>query len=161
MKRNWMRSVLCLLLVLTLAIAPMCAFASTKTAKILKINVDQARMRTGASGEIITTLARGTKVLYLNRTDGAFCKVCTTDGTTGYVYKGFLSSYGSVRADQVYVTKGSTTLYKLSGNSLRKSSTLKGGVYVLVYKSNGNWAYVKSMTGRSGYVRLSALSRVF
>ena len=161
MKRNWMRSVLCLLLVLTLAIAPMCAFASTKTAKILKINVDQARMRTGASGEIITTLAQGTKVLYLNRTDGAYCKVCTTNGTTGYVYKGFLSSYGSVRADQVYVTKGSTTLYKLSGNSLRKSSTLKGGVYVLVYKTNGNWAYVKSMTGRSGYVRLRALSRVF
>ena len=92
MKRNWMRSVLSLLLVLTLAIAPMCAFSSTKTAKILKINVDQARMRTGASGEIITTLAQGTKVLYLNRTDGAYCKVCTTNGTTGYVYKGFLSS---------------------------------------------------------------------
>ena len=161
MKRNLWRSILCLLLILVLVLAPMSGVAATKTAKILKINVDQARMRTGASGEIITTLARGTKVLYLNRTDGAFCKVCTTDGTTGYVYKGFLSSYGSVRADQVYVTKGSTTLYKLSGNSLRKSSTLKGGVYVLVYKSNGNWAYVKSMTGRSGYVRLSALSRVF
>ncbi|MDY5221595.1 MAG: SH3 domain-containing protein [Aristaeellaceae bacterium] len=161
MKRNWMRSVLCLLLVLTLAIAPMCAFASTKTAKILKINVDQARMRTGASGEIITTLAQGTKVLYLNRTDGAYCKVCTTNGTTGYVYKGFLSSYGSVRADQVYVTTGSTTLYKLSGNSLRKSSTLKSGTYMLVYKTNGNWAYVKSMSGKSGYVKLSSIRKVF
>ena len=161
MKRNWMRSVLCLLLVLTLAIAPMCAFASTKTAKILKINVDQARMRTGASGEIITTLAQGTKVLYLNRTDGAYCKVCTTDGETGYVYKGFLSSYGAVRSNQVYVTKGSTTLYKRSGNSLRKSSTIKEGVYVLVYKTNGSWAQVKSMTGKSGYMKLSSIKKVF
>ena len=161
MKRNWMRSVLCLLLVLTLAIAPMCAFASTKTAKILKINVDQARLRTGASGAIITTLDKGTKVLYLNKTDGAYCKVCTTDGTTGYVYKSFLSNYGAVRADQVYVTKASTTLYRRSGNSLRKSSTVKEGVYMLVYKTNGSWAQVKSMTGKSGYVRLSALSKVF
>ena len=161
MKRNLWRSILCLSLILVLVLAPMSGVAATKTAKILKINVDQARMRTGASGEIITTLARGTKVLYLNRTDGAFCKVCTTDGTTGYVYKGFLSSYGSVRADQVYVTTGSTTLYKLSGNSLRKSSTLKSGTYMLVYKTNGNWAYVKSMSGKSGYVKLSSIRKVF
>ena len=161
MKRNLWKSILCIALILVLTLAPLSALAASRTAKILKVNVDKARMRESATGEIITTLNKGTKVLYLNRTDGAYCKVCTTDGTTGYVYKGFLSSYGSVRADQVYVTTGSTTLYKLSGNSLRKSSTLKGGVYVLVYKSNGNWAYVKSMTGRSGYVRLSALSRVF
>ena len=161
MKRNLWKSMLCLSLILVLVLAPMSGMAATKTAKILKINVDQARMRTGASGEIITTLARGTKVLYLNRTDGAFCKVCTTDGTTGYVYKGFLSSYGSVRADQVYVTTGSTTLYKLSGNSLRKSSTLKSGTYMLVYKTNGNWAYVKSMSGKSGYVKLSSIRKVF
>ena len=161
MKRNLWRSILCLSLIMVLVLAPMSGVAATKTAKILKINVDQARMRTGASGEIITTLARGTKVLYLNRTDGAFCKVCTTDGTTGYVYKGFLSSYGSVRADQVYVTTGSTTLYKLSGNSLRKSSTLKSGTYMLVYKTNGNWAYVKSMSGKSGYVKLSSIRKVF
>ena len=161
MKRNLWRSILCLSQILVLVLAPMSGVAATKTAKILKINVDQARMRTGASGEIITTLARGTKVLYLNRTDGAYCKVCTTNGTTGYVYKGFLSSYGSVRADQVYVTTGSTTLYKLSGNSLRKSSTLKSGTYMLVYKTNGNWAYVKSMSGKSGYVKLSSIRKVF
>ena len=161
MKRNLWRSILCLSLILVLVLAPMSGVAATKTAKILKINVDQARMRTGASGEIITTLAQGTKVLYLNRTDGAYCKVCTTNGTTGYVYKGFLSSYGAVRSNQVYVTKGSTTLYKRSGNSLRKSSTIKEGVYMLVYKTNGSWAQVKSMTGKSGYVRLSGIKKVF
>ena len=144
-----------------LTLAPLSAFAATKTAKILKINVDQARLRTGASGVIITTLDKGTKVLYLNKTDGAYCKVCTTDGETGYVYKRFLSSYGAVRADQVYVTRGSTTLYKRSGNSLRKSSTIKEGVYVLVYKTNGSWAQVKSMTGKSGYMKLSSLKKVF
>ena len=161
MKRNLWRSILCLALVLVLTLAPLSALAATKTAKILKVNVDKARMRESSSGEIITTLDKGTKVLYLNRTDGAYCKVCTTNGTTGYVYKGFLSSYGSVRADQVYVTTGSTTLYKLSGNSLRKSSTLKSGTYMLVYKTNGNWAYVKSMSGKSGYVKLSSIRKVF
>lgn len=163
MKRNWMRSVLCLLLVLTLAIAPMCAFASTKTAKILRVNADQARLRSGPSGAygVITKLNAGTKVLYMNKKSGAYCKVCTTDGTVGYMYHGLLSSYGTVRQDQVYVTTGSTTLYRLSGNSLRKSSTLKSGTYMLVYKTNGNWAYVKSMSGKSGYVKLSSIRKVF
>ena len=161
MKRNLWRSILCLALVLVLTLAPLSALAATKTAKILKVNVDKARMRESSSGEIITTLNKGTKVLYLNKNDGAYCKVCTTDGETGYVYKGFLSSYGAVRANQVYVTKGSTTLYKRSGNSLRKSSTIKEGVYVLVYKTNGSWAQVKSMTGKSGYMKLSSLKKVF
>ena len=161
MKRNLWKSILCIALILVLTLAPLSALAASRTAKILKVNVDKARMRESATGEIITTLSKGTKVLYLNRTDGAYCKVCTTDGTTGYVYKSFLSNYGAVRADQVYVTKASTTLYRRSGNSLRKSSTVKEGVYMLVYKTNGSWAQVKSMTGTSGYVRLSALSMVF
>ena len=72
-----------------------------------------------------------------------------------------MSNYGAVRANQVYVTKSSTTLYRKSGSSLRKSSTLNTGVYLLVYKTNGNWAYVKSMTGRSGYVKLSSIKKVF
>ena len=161
MKRNLLKSILCLALILVLTLAPLSAFAATKTAKILKVNVDKARMRESSSGAIITTLDKGTKVLYLNRNDGAYCKVCTTNGETGYVYKGFLSNYGAVRANQVYVTKSSTTLYRKSGSSLRKSSTLNTGVYLLVYKTNGNWAYVKSMTGRSGYVKLSAIKKVF
>lgn len=161
MKRNLWRSILCLALVLVLTLAPLSALAASKTAKILKVNVDKARMRESSSGEIITTLNKGTKVLYLNKKDGAYCKVCTTNGTTGYVYQGFLSSYGAVRADQVYVTKSSITLYKKSGNSLRKSSTIKEGVYMLVYKTNGSWAQVKSMTGKSGYVRLSGIKKVF
>ena len=161
MKRNLWKSILCIALILVLTLAPLSALAASRTAKILKVNVDKARMRESATGEIITTLNKGTKVLYLNRTDGAYCKVCTTDGTTGYVYKSFLSNYGAVRADQVYVTKATTTLYRKSGSSLRKSSTVKEGVYMLVYKTNGSWAQVKSMTGKSGYVRLSALSKVF
>ena len=161
MKRNLWKSILCIALILVLTLAPLSALAASRTAKILKVNVDKARMRESATGEIITTLNKGTKVLYLNRTDGAYCKVCTTDGTTGYVYKSFLSNYGAVRADQVYVTKASTTLYRRSGNSLRKSSTVKEDVYMLVYKTNGSWTQVKSMTGKSGYVRLSALSKVF
>ena len=161
MKRNLWKSILCLALVLVLTLAPLSALAASRTAKILKVNVDKARMRESATGEIITTLNKGTKVLYLNRTDGAYCKVCTTDGTTGYVYKSFLSNYGAVRADQVYVTKASTTLYRRSGNSLRKSSTVKEGVYMLVYKTNGSWAQVKSMTGKSGYMKLSSLKKVF
>ena len=161
MKRNLWKSILCLSLILVLVLAPLSGLAATKTARILRVNVDQARMRTGASGSVITTLGRGTKVLYLNKNDGAYCKVCTSNGTIGYVYKGYLSSYGSVRADQVCVTRGSTSLYKLSGGTLRKSGTLKAGVFMLVYRTNGSWAYVQSMSGKSGYVRLSDVARVF
>ena len=49
MKRNLWKSILCLALILVLTLAPLSAFAAAKTAKILKINVDQARLRTGSS----------------------------------------------------------------------------------------------------------------
>ena len=32
---------------------------------------------------------------------------------------------------------------------------------MLVYKTNGSWAQVKSMTGKSGYMKLSSLKEVF
>lgn len=161
MKRNVFKSALCLILILVMATAPMCALASTKTAKILKVNVEKARLRDGPSGEILAKLEKGTKVLYLNSRQGAYCKVCTSSGQVGYIYKDYLSSYGVVRQNQVYKTKGSTTFYKRKGNSLRKSSTIKAGQYLLVYKTNKNWAYVKSMSGKSGYVKLSSIKKAF
>ncbi len=161
MKRNVWRSLLCLVLVLVLVTAPLCAFASAKTAKILKVNVDKARLRDGPSGEIIAKLDEGTKLLYLNKTSKSYCKVSTANGTVGYIYKDYLSSYGVVRQNQVYKTSKATTLYRRSGNSLRKSSSLKKGQYLLVYKTNKSWAYVKSITGRSGYVKLNAIKKVF
>lgn len=161
MKRNILKSILCLMLILVLGTAPLCAFAATKTAKILKINVDNARMRTGPSGAIITKLPKNTKVLYLNRTSGAYCKVSTANGTVGYVYKDFLSSYGSVRQDRVGITTKSTTMYRRSGNSLRKGSTLNAGQYLLVYQTNGSWAYVKTITGKTGYVKLNSIKKAF
>lgn len=161
MKRNFMKSVLCLVLILVLVTAPLCAFASTKTAKILKVNVDKARLRTGPSGAIIATLNKGTKLLYLNSNSGAYCKVCTKNGTVGYIYKDFLSSYGAVRADNIYITTSSTTMYRRSGNSLRKSSTLNSGQFLLVSQTNGNWARVKTVAGKTGYVKLNTIRKAF
>ena len=50
---------------------------------------------------------------------------------------------------------------RFSKSASAARSTLKSGTYMLVYKTNGNWAYVKSMSGKSGYVKLSSIRKVF
>lgn len=163
-KRNFLRTVLCALLMLTLMAAPILPESSAQAAstmKIMKVNVQGGRLREGPSSEyeVITTLSRGEKVFYSGKTSKAFCLVCTADGEVGYIYREFLSSYGTVRTSQVYytVSKG-VKMYKKP--STKASYTkLKSKQFVIVYKKAGNWAYVKTLDGKGGYIPLSSLEK--
>lgn len=163
MKRKVLKSVLCSLLAIAMLMAPMSALASTKTALILKVNADWVRMRDGSDvgDDVITRLRKGTKVLYWGVHDDEMYKVLTSSGKTGYIYKGYLSTYGAMKLNQVYITTGSTKLYKRSGSSLKGNGTLAKGKYVVVYKTSGGWAYIKTMSGKSAYCQTATLKRAF
>ena len=161
MKRNFLKIMVCLVLVAATLAAPMSASAASM-AHILKINVSDARLRVAPGDtEVITKLRRSTKVLYWGVEDDNYCKVATLDGEIGYVYEDYLSHYGTVKQSMVYTNDSKITLYKKSGDSLKKSSSLSADQLILVYKTSGDWAQIKTLTGKSGYCKLSSLNKVF
>lgn len=159
MKRNVMKSVLCFMMILAMLMAPMTASAAS-VARIMKTNTDWVRMRS-ASGAQITSLRKGTKVLYWGSRNDDMYKVMLSNGVTGYVYKNYLSTYGAMRLDSVYITTSSTPTYNRSDSTLKKSGTLPRGRYVMVYATSGNWAYVKTMSGKGAFVQKATLQKVF
>lgn len=158
-----MKSLICSLLIVAMLAASAPAFAASSVARIMKVNTDYARIRESASegSAVIARLRKGTKLLYWGVKDDAMYKVLTSSGKTGYVYGGYLSTYGAMNLKSVYITTARTQLYKRSGSSLKKNGTLAKGKYVMVYKAANGWAYIKTMTGKGAYVQTSNLKRAF
>ena len=163
MKRRIVSLIVCVVLVASMLIVPTSAFAaSKKVVQILKVTTDGARLREGPSSayNVITSLKKGDKVFYLGPTKDSFCRIKTSTGETGYMYRGFLKSYGAVGSKQIYYCKAkSAKVYKRSGKSLKKIGKLYRNQHVIVYEVRGKWAYIKSMGGRSGYILKSALAK--
>ena len=111
------RKVLAILLMVTLlagmVIAPVGASAATKV-KILKVTADGARVRKGPSSayDVKTSVKKGGKVFYLNKNQNSFAYVRTSTGTNGWMYKGFLSSYGTCYKSQIYYSKNTFDVQK-------------------------------------------------
>ena len=144
-KRNFLKVTLCLVLALLIGAAPMSALAAGKkdtVVSILKCTVDGGRLREGpgSSYDVITSLRKGDKVLYIG-------------GQNGYIYKGFLSYYGAARRSQIfYATDDGVTLYKKPKSGASKSTTLAKGEHIIVYKVVGSWGYAKTLRGKAGFV---------
>ena len=162
MKRNVWKSVVCVLMMVALLATAVPASAAS-VARILKVNGDYVRMRTSANegSATICRLRKGTKVLYWGVKNDSMCKVLTSDGKTGYVYSEYLTTYGAMPLNKVYVTTETAKTYKRSGNSLKKSGTLSKGKYVMVVKASGNWVYAKTMSGKNVYMQKSSLKKAF
>lgn len=162
-KRNFLKVTLCLVLALLIGAAPVSAFAASKkdpVVSILKCTVDGGRLREGpgSSYDVITSLRKGDRVLYIGVHEGAFCLVRTMYGQTGYIYKGFLSYYGAARLSQVfYATADGVTLYKKPKSGASKVTTLAKGEHIIIYKVVGNWGYAKTLRGKSGFVTATNL----
>ena len=158
MKRKLMRMALCLVLLASMLIAPMSAQAAS-TYKIFKLNTN-ANLRNPANYEdILTYMKKGTKVLWTGKKHKAFYLVSTTSGQTGYVYKEYLSEYGAVSSKQLYKTRSSSKIYKKASTGSKKVTTLSKGQHIIVYQTKGNWAYIKTLGGKGGYVKKSALKK--
>lgn len=162
MKRKVWKSIVCgLMMVVMLATSVPASAASV--AYILKLNGDYVRMyNVGDSGSVVSKrLRKGTKVLYWGEKKDSMYKVLTSDGTTGYVYKGYLSSYGAMSLKKVYITTATTQLYKKSGNTAKKNGTLAKGTYVMVMKTSGDWVQAKTMSGKTVYMKNTTLKKAF
>lgn len=163
--RKIFRIILCAMLLLTLTATPLMATLSSSalaagTMKMVKVNVQGGRLRKGPSSsyDVITSLDKGDKIFYSGQTKNAFSYVCTADGKVGYIYKEFLTSYGSVRSSSIYYTTGKNVrMYKKASTSASKAATLRKQQFVIVYKKAGKWAYVRTLDGQAGYVQLSKL----
>ncbi len=158
MKGKWIKALLCALLIATFALSPMSALASS-TARIFIVNTEGARLRNGENRtNIVASLPKGTRVVYKGKSEGSMYYVRTSAGQSGYIYKEYLSSYGAASSKQVYKVTKRTAMYRKSGGSGHIGSLSKGTT-VIVYEVHSKWAYVKTLKGKSGYVRKSALKK--
>ncbi len=163
MKHRMLALLLTVLLLLGTVAVPVGASAASKSkVKILRVNVDGARIRTGPSSSYDkkVSVSKGTKVFYLNKMKNSFAYICTEKGVVGYMYRGFLDSYGVAYKYQVYYnTKKSVGVYKHATTNSSRVTKLSKGQFVIVYQVKGSWAYVKTLSGTGGYVKKSNLKK--
>lgn len=164
MKRRMMSLALCLLMIVGMFVMPVSASAAIKdrVVKIVKVNVQGARLREGPSSkyDVITSIGKGECVFYLEKKNAAFRYVRTAMGDMGYVYEGFLETYGACKLSQVYAATESTKLCNRPSDKSNRVATVEKKEHVVVYKTRGNWAYVRTLKGKSGYMHLNKLKRV-
>lgn len=164
MYRKFLRLTMCIILAASLLMAPVGATAasSNSVVRILKVTADGARVRRGPSSAygVITSIRKGQSVFYLNKTKEAFCYVRTANGQQGYMYKGFLKSYGAAKLNQIYYARANgVRVYKKNSTRAARVTTLTNKQHVIVYATQGNWAYIKTLSGQGGFVQLNHLKR--
>ncbi len=164
MKRRILSMVLAVLLIVATIAVPVSASAASKV-KILRVTANGARVRKGPGNyAVITSVKKGSKVFYLGKSKkaSAFVKICTSKGTRGYMYKGFLKSYGTCYKAQVYYsTKSNLTMYKKASTHSGRRLRLSKKQHVIVYQVRGKWAYIKTMGGTGGFVKKKYLKKAF
>lgn len=152
-----------LLMCMLLPMGTAAAASKGKTVYILSVNTDGARVRSTAEGgqtdNVLGSLRAGTKAFYLGKS-GSWYLLCSEYGVRGYVYKGFLDYYGAVALSSLYQVNGSAKVYKKASASSGRSGSLKDGQYVMVYGVSGDWAYIHTITGTKGYVKVSSLRTI-
>ncbi len=159
MKKRILMLTLCLMLVASTVLAPISAMASSN-AMIMVVNVDGARLRSGSNmARIITSLKKGTRVVYTGKHEGSMYYVRAENGKRGYIYKRYLSSYGAAPVNKIYSVTARTSLYKRASTRSSRVARLYKGTAVIVYETKGTWAYVRTLTGKAGYVKRSYLKR--
>ena len=158
MKRRFLAVVLLVVLMASVFAVPASA---ASTAKIYKVNVQGARLRSGPGNYSWSkpSLNKGQRVLYLGKHQNSFYYVYTSGGRKGWVYKGFLSSYGAVNKSQVYRATKAGYLYKKGSSKSGHAGKVSKNEYLFVYSVKGRWAYVKKMNGKGGYIPASRLKK--
>ena len=161
MNRRFATAILCLILVMLTAVAPVSAMAAGTKVQIMNVDVDGARLRVGPGNyDIVGSFKTGTKLFYLGEKENAFYKVYTTDGRIGYVYKEFLTSLATVDLSQLYYTVVDTTAYKLPTTKSNRVGKAKLHTFVIVYDIDCDWALARTLNGTAGFVKASNLEQL-
>lgn len=155
------RTLTCLMLVVILLAGSLPAYALPSTLRIMKCNVAGGRVRTapGSSNPIVDSLRKGEIVLYAGVSTKSHYCVCTAKGKIGYIYKGYLSYYGSVRTDQIYYSNKSVSYYSSASSKAKKLGSFAKYELVIVYQRMGNIGYAKNFKGKGGFISMSSMHR--
>lgn len=163
MKRRMLKTVVCMMLIFAAVILPTCALAGS-TAYVLKLNKDGVNFR-GLNSDgtyyVMGLAKKGTRFLYAGSKRDQMLKVYTSSGVSGYIYKGYLSSYGAIPKNRVGVVTRNTKTYKKGSSSMRKNGNISAGSIVLVYAYNSNWAKCKTLSGKTIYLPRNTIKRKF
>ena len=118
-ERKFLRTFICLTLMLSILLGTFGAQAAERTVTILELTNDFVYIRssTGENSQIIGTLRKGTRMFYRGRS-GSMAYVCTSNGTKGYVYAGYLEKVGEARIGNIYyVQSSSLAVYRSASTS--------------------------------------------
>ena len=161
--KRFLRCMLCALLILTIVVLPaMPAASASSKIKIMKVSGKDVRLRSGPGDyDVIAKLSNGTKVFYSGSNKKGFYKVTTLGGSTGYVYKDYLSLVETVSKSSVYKAKSKAVFYRRATTGSTKITSVSKGGYLIVSKKSGKWAYARTMSGKYGYVQLSKIKKAF
>jgi uncharacterized protein YgiM (DUF1202 family) len=157
--RRSVLGLICLVLALSLALAPLSAAA--EKGRIYKSTDNGVRIREKAqSGSaVIGKLRKGEKVIHLS-TKNNWWRIKTASGLTGYVFPSNLKYYRTYDVGKTYrasSTKGIKVYKKASSNASVKGTLTRQFTVVLLAKS-GNWGLIRVIkNGKVGYVPLKNL----
>ena len=124
------------------------------------------RKGAGTSYSIVTTIAKGTKVTILEKTNSKWYKVKTSSNKTGYVsteYLNIVSGDSSGSSDSENSSSGTSlgtatttdylNLRKGAGTSYSIVTTIaKGAKVTILEKTSSKWYKVKTSSNKTGYV---------
>lgn len=141
---------------------PLAADASAITAK----TTDYLNLRQGAgtNTRVILTLGRNVSVTILDNTNSQWARVRTSNGTTGYCFKQYLSTSGSSQSSGSSSSQ-STAVTTVSLN-MRTGPSLSSGIIAILSRgsslkvidnSNSQWTKVQTQNGKQGWCYKSYL----
>ena len=152
-------ALVCLVLVASLALAPLGALA--EKGKIYKATEGGVRIRAKAqSGStVIGKLKKGERVVHLS-TKIRWWRVKTTNGLIGYVFPTNLKYYRSYDVGKIYRASSSkgVKVYKKASSSSGVKGTLTRKYTVVLLAKSGSWGLIRVIkNGKVGYLPLTSL----
>lgn len=152
-------ALVCLVLVASLALAPLGAAA--EKGKIYKATESGVRIREKAqSGSaVIGKLKKGEKVIHLS-TKNSWWRIRTSKGLVGYVFPSNLKYYRTYDVGKIYRASSSTgvKVYKKASSSSGVKGTLTRKYNVVLLAKSGSWGLIRVIkNGKVGYLPLTSL----
>ena len=134
--------------------------ASAATWKVIQVTASGANVRREpGDSEIIGILKKGTKILSTEKTNRAYYKIVMKNGDTGYVFRDLVKEIASADSRQIYKTAKKVSVLKKPEKTAAVARKLPAGEYVQVLEQTKGWARVKTMSGKTGYVKAKALTK--
>lgn len=158
-RKSALKMLLAAMLAALFALSPV--GASATVGKYYVANGSGVRIReTPVSGSaVVGKLKKGEKVVHLG-TKGGWWRIRTSDNTTGYVYRSYLSSYNAIKVGKLYrpkSSKGMKVYARPNAKAAVKGKVSKNTTCVLLARK-GSWGQIRVVSsGKVGYVPVKYL----